>query len=315
MSQRNARLVRFFARASLLDLAGTFVILLSTLLLNATPVLAGPFSELVCRELTRGELFRVTSEREGRAGGKSEGWGRQGVDVVAWGVETCEESWRWGALILITLLAGLLALKAWGIWATWEFHSALVGEPRAARDAEWCEDKPAVAAMPSRTRALSTSKPTRSRSAPTVRECRPHSHGRCKPTSASQRPRLVLVPVFFESTVPRTTSPSTYSPPTTPTFTSASAITTSTDSASPARAPRHPRRYSAPPPPSMPRTLSPPALPASPPLYPTTPIALDEVDLYLAESPAGSRRSRHHSASVSSSRRSTDSEAQHEKQV
>lgn len=308
--------MRFFARASFLDLAGTFVLLLSTILLTATPALAGPFSELVCRELTRGELFRATSEREGRAGGTSEGWGMQGVDVVAWGVETCEESWRMGMAIGITLLAGLLAFKTWGIWVTWEFHSALVGGHSA--DPEWCEDKAAAATKPSRVRALSTGKPTRSRSAPTPHEGRPHSHGRHKSHSVSHRPRLVLVPVFFEGTpVARTISPSSYSPPTTPTATlfAAAATTTSTESLSPARAPRHPRRYSAPPPPSTPRTVSPPTLPTSPPLYSVTSLALDDVDIYLADSPAASRRSRPQSSSTSSSRRSTDSESHHEKQV
>ncbi|KAL8283593.1 hypothetical protein RQP46_005388 [Phenoliferia psychrophenolica] len=309
-------LVRFFARASLVDLAGTLVLLLSTLLLTFTPSLSGPFSELLCRELTRGELFRVTSEREGRAGGTSEGWGLRGVDVVVWGIETCEENWRTGAILVVALVLSLVVFKTWGIWATWEFHAKLQGLPNAASDPEWCEDKAPTSnnasssLKPSRTRALSFSKPTRSRSTPTAPEGRPHTHGRFKSHSVSHRPRLVLVPVFFDATAPRTISPSSYEPPTTPTHNLLpSAATTSTKSTSPTRSPRHPRARgnSAPSQPSPP-PMYPLPLPSSPPLHSmiNNPPADDTDQSYLTDSSGGGRRARARAAS---------GDGRHEKQV
>lgn len=97
------------------------------LLLTFSPSLSAPFSDLICNTLTRGELFSVTAlmrEKESRA----TGWGLKGVDVIAFGVESCEENWRAGvAIVLVALIAGIVT-RIYGVSCVWEYYTLLERE-------------------------------------------------------------------------------------------------------------------------------------------------------------------------------------------
>lgn len=60
-------------------------------------------------------------EKESRA----TGWGLKGVDVIAFGVESCEENWRAGvAIVLAGLLLGIM-IRIYGVSCVWEYYTLL----------------------------------------------------------------------------------------------------------------------------------------------------------------------------------------------
>lgn len=203
------------------------------------------------------------------------------------------------------------------MWATWEFYSTVdEQEAQHVDDAEWDVEKPAArtpsprGTRPRSSSSSTSSKPSCTRSLPV--ESHPHFHGRFKSHSVSHRehrPRLVLVPVFFDRSGPRSISPSTYSSPTD----SSSGTAFTTASSSPTRPPRHSRRYSAPSPPAEPPSYhTTPPTPTSPTFYPfpgpVPPVSEDPDTDWSLES----RRSRPRRGSSRSLPKPDPSESRHQ---
>ncbi|KAI5479244.1 hypothetical protein MNV49_003938 [Pseudohyphozyma bogoriensis] len=200
----NPSLLRAFAVGSLFDLLSALFLLFSTVLLAFSPTLGPLFSELVCGELSRGEIFRSTSllrEKEGT-------WGLSGINVLMWGVEACEDNWREGLVLVVAFALLAVVVRAYGMWATWEFIAQLEKKVQS----EWYEVRDRKESV-SRSKRLP--RPVKANSLPL--DPRPSSHlhhARFKShtissasSPSSQRPRLVLVPVFDLSQQPPTFTP------------------------------------------------------------------------------------------------------------
>lgn len=145
----------------------------------------------------------------------------KGVEVVVWGVESCEENWRQGMVLLLGIGVAVVLVRAYGVWVAFE-HAGEVerstGGLGGRCSSDWFDARDAKREkMQGRRRGstVSMGRPTRSTSLPPVE--RPPTHGRFKSHSLSHppphHPRLVLVPVFFDPfSAPPVTSPSSYHP-------------------------------------------------------------------------------------------------------
>lgn len=141
----------------------------------------------------------------------------KGVEVVVWGVESCEENWRQGMVVLLGIGATVVLVRAYGVWVAYE-HAGEVernGAGLSGRSSDWFDARDAKRekmAGRRRSSTVSSGQPAKSNSLPLTE--RPSTSGRYKSHSLSHplpnRPRLVLVPVFFDPSSAASPCPSSY---------------------------------------------------------------------------------------------------------
>ncbi|GAA5989084.1 hypothetical protein JCM11641_002299 [Rhodosporidiobolus odoratus] len=121
----NSRLHRVFAITTAVDLLATVFLTLVLALLTLTPVLSQPFSAFLCSSTFASDfsgsptsLLSAHREREGLT------WS-DGVELIFWGVETCEDSWRVGMVRVILGCIVACALRVYGTWLSWDMNGEL----------------------------------------------------------------------------------------------------------------------------------------------------------------------------------------------
>ncbi|GAA6038595.1 hypothetical protein JCM8097_009438 [Rhodosporidiobolus ruineniae] len=138
---RNSKLHRLFALTTAIDLLACVLFTLTLALLTFTPALSAPFSTFLCSSA----LTSSPSSLLGTVGRERESlrWS-DGVELVLWGVETCEDNWQTGMVGVILGAVVATALRVYGTWITWEWNAEMkeqelrdVGEGWV--DQEMCE--------------------------------------------------------------------------------------------------------------------------------------------------------------------------------
>ncbi|GAA5827219.1 hypothetical protein JCM11251_001175 [Rhodosporidiobolus azoricus] len=130
---RDSRLHRVFAITTAVDLLATVLLALVLSLLTFTPALAPTFSTFLCSSTFISD-FSASRSHEGLT------WS-DGVELVLWGVETCEESWRTGMIRVIFGCAVATALRLYGVLISWEANSEMRDQELRDRGEGWVDQE------------------------------------------------------------------------------------------------------------------------------------------------------------------------------
>ncbi|GAA5899184.1 uncharacterized protein JCM6883_005136 [Sporobolomyces salmoneus] len=286
----NASLHRVFAVSTFADLLLTTLLTFTLSLLTLTPSLSPTFGSFLCSSILSSSYDSPSTsssrilhvERDG-----SDWPAAGGIDLLSWGVEACEESWKIGMGKVIVGCVVAVALRIYGVYVSWEHNTELreyetTGVMRGAAGGDndcWVDDEgvpsPRRRRNSSEMRQLggkeelrrsrsrssfdlpSASSTRRSNTLPATglpprysdpSASRPRSQS--SSTASSNRPRLVLLPVYVDRHGNPIGSP-TNSPSSPPAYRSRSS--TSPHS--------HSKSYSQSKSPSSPSTLRPPPPP------------------------------------------------------
>ncbi|GAA6058495.1 hypothetical protein JCM10212_006934 [Sporobolomyces blumeae] len=237
----NSPLHRVFAVSTFADFLLTLFLTFTFSLLTFTPSLAQPFSSFLCSSLMSSEFSSSSAghllhERD------STSWPSSGgIDILLWGVEACEDSWRSGLVKVILGCVVAAALRVYGVWVSWEMNAELRDLERRGLGEGWIDTESSNDGERGRdehrrghamdeiksARSMEESLVTRSRSASATTATatsqrrsntlpatglpprysdespRPRSHSASYPpatgaSSATPRPRLVLLPVYVD---------------------------------------------------------------------------------------------------------------------
>ncbi|GAA6002654.1 hypothetical protein JCM10207_007612 [Rhodosporidiobolus poonsookiae] len=136
---RNSRLHRVFAITTAVDLLATLLFTLVLILLTFVPTLSTPFSTLLCSNAfsapsPTASVLTTAPERN------SLSWS-DGVELVLWGVEACEESWRTGLVRVIFGSIVACVLRTYGTFVSWEMNAELREQELRDQGEAWVDQE------------------------------------------------------------------------------------------------------------------------------------------------------------------------------
>jgi len=225
---------------------------------------------------------------------------RGGIEILLWGVEACEESWRSGMVKIIAGCVVAAALRVYGVWVSWEMNSEIRDEELRKQGEAWIDTEVETSSGRGgggegelKTASRMEETLSRSRSASSITQGsarrsntlpatgvlpprytdqpRPRSQSSSYPPSgsSSNRPRLVLLPVYVDHQgnpiysptspsypYPQGSSPPAYSLPPPSRRSRSKTSTSSSSSSSASRSPSRSKHLSSPPPPPPPKSSS-----------------------------------------------------------
>lgn len=226
--QHNSPLHRVFAVSTFADFLLTLFLTFTLSLLTFTPSLSQPFGSFLCSSIMSSDYSPISStggslhERESTRGG---------IEILLWGVEACEESWRSGMVKIIAGCVVAAALRVYGVWVSWEMNSEIRDEELRKQGEAWIDTDTETSSSStrggggehktasrmeetlSRSRSVSSTGQGSARRSNTLPatgvlpprytdQPRPRSQSSSYPpsgASSSNRPRLVLLPVYVDN--------------------------------------------------------------------------------------------------------------------
>ncbi|CEQ38763.1 SPOSA6832_00218 [Sporobolomyces salmonicolor] len=137
----NSALHRVFAVSTFADLLLTLLLTLTLALLTFTPTLSQPFGSFLCSSVGSGLSSPSAQSLLGTAhDSESLSWS-SGIEILLWGVETCEESWHAGLVRVIAGCVVAASLRIYGVWVSWEMNAELKDqELRDQGEGSWMVD-------------------------------------------------------------------------------------------------------------------------------------------------------------------------------
>ncbi|GAA5901967.1 hypothetical protein JCM5296_006314 [Sporobolomyces johnsonii] len=138
----NSALHRVFAVSTFADLLLTLLLTLTLALLTFTPTLSQPFGSFLCSSVGSSLSSPSAQSFLGTAhDSESLSWS-SGIEILLWGVETCEDSWRTGLVRVIAGCVVAASLRVYGVWVSWEMNAELKDqELRDHGEGSWMVDQ------------------------------------------------------------------------------------------------------------------------------------------------------------------------------